>query len=59
MGQTQIKRTHAETGTLLAFTLACYVAAAACVLVMSHTLVTLAARDLGRHAIVALAPDRL
>ena len=55
------KRTHAETGTLLALTLACYVTAAVCVLVMSHTLVTLVARDLGRHATaaVAVAPDGL
>lgn len=55
------KRTHAETGTLLALTLACYVTAAVCVLVMGHALVTLAARDLGRHAavVVAVAPDGL
>jgi len=59
MRHTEAKRTHAETGTLLALTLACYVAAAACVLVMSHTLVTLAARDLGRRAAVVVAPDGL
>lgn len=59
--QTEVKRTHAETGALLALTLACYVAAIACVFVMGHTLVTLAARDLGRHAAVAVAaaPDGL
>jgi hypothetical protein len=60
MGRTEVKRTHAETGTLLALTLACYFAAAACVLVMSHTLVTLAARDLGpRAAAATFAPDKL
>jgi hypothetical protein len=55
MGHSDTKRTNAETGTLLALTLACYVAATACVLVMSHTLVTLAARDLGRRSAVAVA----
>ena len=60
MTHADLKRTHAETGTMLALTLACYVAAAACVLVMSHTLATLVARDLGhRAAIVAVAPDGL
>ena len=60
MRRTQANRTHAETGRLLALTLACYVAAAVCVLVLSHALVTLAARDLGRHDVaVAFAPDKL
>jgi hypothetical protein len=59
MRQTEVKRTHAETGALLALTLACYVAAMACVLAMGHALVTLAARDLGRHAAAAAAPAGL
>lgn len=60
MRRTEAGRTHAETTTLLALTLACYVTAAACVLVIGHTLATLAARDLGRQAAVAVAaPDRL
>ena len=60
MRHTEAKRTKAEAGALLALTLACYLTAAACVLVVGHTLVTLAARDLGRRAAVAVvAPDGL
>lgn len=61
MKHSDLKRTHAETGTMLALTLACYVTAAVCALVMSHTLVTLVARDLGRQAtaVVVVAPDGL
>ncbi len=43
-----------ETATLLAATVACYMTAAACVLVLSYSLVTLAARDLGRQAVAAV-----
>jgi hypothetical protein len=57
MRHTRAKRTHAETGALLALTLACYLVTAACVLVMSHTLVTLAARDLGGRAVAVVKPD--
>jgi hypothetical protein len=59
MRQTEVNRTHTENGALLALTLACYVVAVACVLVVSHTFVTLAASDIGRHAAVAVTPDGL
>ena len=60
MRHTKVKRTRAEVGTLLALTLACYVTATACVLALSYTLVTLAARDVGRRpAAVVFAPDGL
>ena len=52
------KRSRAETATLLAATLACYLAAAACVFAIGYTLTTLAARDAGRRveAAVVTAP---
>ncbi|HEX8352453.1 MAG TPA: hypothetical protein VF611_06135 [Pyrinomonadaceae bacterium] len=59
MTHTNHTRTKAETGTLLALTLACYLAAAACVLVMSYALVTLAARDVGRQAAAFVASPGL
>ncbi|HEX8282716.1 MAG TPA: hypothetical protein VF588_05150 [Pyrinomonadaceae bacterium] len=55
MRRTEVKRTHAETAGLLAATLACYLAAAACVLALGYTLTTLAARDAGRRAAAVLA----
>ncbi len=59
MTHSTVKRTRTETGTLLALTLACYVAATACVLTIGYMLTTLAARDLGRQAAAVVAPHGL
>ncbi|HEY0172281.1 MAG TPA: hypothetical protein VGB98_14750 [Pyrinomonadaceae bacterium] len=44
------KRTRAGTCLLVAVTLACYLAAAACVFAVGYTLAALAAHDAGRFA---------
>lgn len=49
------KRTRAESGGLLAATLACYLLAAACVLAVGYTLAALVARDAGRLASAVVA----
>jgi hypothetical protein len=55
MRSTETKRTRAETCCLLAATLACYLAAAACVFAVGYTLAALAARDAGRFASAVVA----
>lgn len=44
------KRTRAENCGLVTVTLACYLAAAACVFAVGYTLTVLAAHDAGRFA---------
>ena len=49
-------KTTAETKTLLAVTLACYLAAFACALTLSYSLAGLAAPVLLRHTAAVTAP---
>ncbi|HEX8188293.1 MAG TPA: hypothetical protein VF586_08080 [Pyrinomonadaceae bacterium] len=56
MGQTADKKNRAETGTLLAATLACYLLGFACVVALSYGLAALAAPGLGRQAAAVTAP---
>lgn len=55
MRNPETKRTRAETCWMLAATLACYLAAAACVLAVGYTLAALAAHDAGRFASAVVA----
>ena len=50
MGQTADKKNRAETGTLLAATLACYIGGLGCVLGLTYSPAAPAAPGLGRHA---------
>ncbi|HZB45179.1 MAG TPA: hypothetical protein VE360_08045 [Pyrinomonadaceae bacterium] len=56
MRQTADKKYRAETGTMLAATLACYLAALACVFALSYSLAALAAPGLKRQAAAVAAP---
>ena len=56
MRQTADKKYRAETGTLLAATLACYLAAFVCVFALSYSLVALAAPGLQRQTAAVTAP---
>lgn len=55
MRQTADTKNRAETGTLLAATLACYLAAFACVLALSYSLAALASPGLKRHTATVTA----
>jgi hypothetical protein len=59
MTHSTVKRTHAETGTLLVLTFACYLVATACVLTIGYMLTTFAAHDFGRQAAAVVAPHGL
>ena len=59
MRQTADTRNRAETGTLLAATLACYLAGFACVLALGYSLAALAAPGLKRHTAAVTAPYEL
>jgi len=54
MRRTHHTETKAETKTLLAATLACYLLACASLLTMSYSLVSQAAADLGRQAVAVV-----
>ena len=56
MRQTADKKNRAETGTLLAATLPCYLAALVCVLALSYSLAALAAPGLKRQTAAVAAP---
>ena len=55
MRQTADTRNRAETGTLLAATLACYLAALVCVFALSYSLAALAVPGLKRHTAAVTA----
>ena len=55
MRQTADTKNRAETGTMLAATLACYLAGFACVLALSYSLAALAAPGLRRQTAVITA----
>ena len=59
MRQTARAKDRAETGTLLAATLACYVATLACVFALSYSLAALAAPGLKRQATAVTTPHGL
>ena len=56
MRQTADRKNRAETGTMLAATLACYLTALACVLALSYSLAALAAPGLQRRTAAVHAP---
>ena len=56
MRQTADTKNRAETRTLLAATLACYLAALACVFALSYSLAALAAPGLRRQTAAVNAP---
>lgn len=56
MRQTDDTRKSAETGTLLAATLACYLLGLACVFALSYSLAALSAPGLRRQAAAFNAP---
>ena len=56
MRDTARARTRTENRCLLAVTLACYLAAFACVLAASYSLAALAAPGLGRQTAAVTAP---
>lgn len=56
MRQTADTKNRAETGTLLAATFACYLAAFACVCALSYSVAALAAPGLARRTAAAVAP---
>ena len=58
-GSSATKRTRAESCGLLAATLACYPAAAACVLAAGYAAAKLAALDAGRFASAVVAQHGL
>lgn len=53
MGQTAGAKRRAETGTMLAVTLACYLVGLACVLGLTYSLAALAAPGLRRQGAAA------
>ena len=55
MRQTADTKNRAETGTLLAATLACYLVGLACVFALSYSLAALAAPGLKRHTAAVTA----
>ena len=59
MRQTARAKDRAETRTLLAATLACYVAMLACVFALSYSLAALAAPGLKRQATAVTTPHGL
>lgn len=56
MRQTADTKNRAETGTLLAATLACYLAALVCVFAISYSLAALAAPGLKQQTAAVTAP---
>ena len=59
MRQTARAKDRAETGTLLAATLACYLTVFACVFALSYSLAALAAPGLQRQATAVTTPHGL
>ena len=59
MRQTARAKDRAETGTLLAATLACYLTVLACVFALGYSLAALAAPGLRRQATAVTTPHGL